>query len=261
VSGHYIEFEDVSISFGELDVLKKVSFYVDRGETLVIMGRSGVGKSVSLKIIMGFLKADSGRVIVAERDVTNATEAEFGEARQKVTMVFQSGGLFDSMTVAQNVAFPLVGREGMDERETSRRVNELLEMLEVKEFADNLPSDLSTGAKRAVAIARALAHDPEGILYDEPTTMVDPLMSAQVAGLILRLKEKMRKTSIVVTHDTHLGKLLADRLVFLQDGRVSFFGTWKDFQATEDPFLQLFQKEDELIPALDMQVSGAHPQG
>jgi phospholipid/cholesterol/gamma-HCH transport system ATP-binding protein len=261
VSGHYIEFQDVSISFGEQDVLKNVSFFVDHGETLVIMGRSGVGKSVSLKIIMGFLKADSGRVIVAKRDVTEATEQEFGEARKKVTMVFQSGGLFDSLTVAQNVAFSIEARDGMDDEAVNKRVDELLEMLEVREFADSLPSDLNTGAKRAVAIARALAHDPEGILYDEPTTMVDPLMSAQMAALILRMKEKFHKTSIVVTHDTHLGKLLADRLVFLQEGRVAFFGTWKDFEATQDPFLQLFQKEDGLIPALDLQVSDGRLQG
>jgi phospholipid/cholesterol/gamma-HCH transport system ATP-binding protein len=200
-------------------------------------------------------------VIVAEREVTGATEEEFAEARKKVTMVFQSGGLFDSLTVAQNVAFPIQGRAGMNEQAVSSRVNELLEMLEVKELAGSLPSDLNTGAKRAVAIARALAHDPEGILYDEPTTMVDPLMSLQMASLILRLKEKFHKTSIVVTHDTHLGKLLADRLVFLQEGRVAFFGTWNEFQASQDPFLQLFQKEDELIPALDMQVTEGRLQG
>jgi phospholipid/cholesterol/gamma-HCH transport system ATP-binding protein len=167
-------------------------------------------------------------------------------------MVFQSGALFDSLTVAENVAFPLTGGENrLSEEEIDRKVNELLEMLEVSQFADRLPADLSTGTKRAVAIARALAEDPDGILYDEPTTMVDPLMAAHVSDLILKLKQKFRKTSIVVTHDTHLAKKLADRVIFLQDGRVAFFGTWTELENSTDPFLRLFLLEDEIIPALD----------
>ena len=124
-------------------------------------------------------------------------------------------------------------------------------MLEVTEFADRLPADLSTGTKRAVAIARALAENPEAILYDEPTTMVDPLMAAHVSDLILKLKKTLHKTSIVVTHDTHLGKKLADRVIFLQEGRVAFFGTWQELEASQDPFLRNFLLQDELIPALD----------
>jgi phospholipid/cholesterol/gamma-HCH transport system ATP-binding protein len=252
MSDHYIEFQNVSISFGDQPVLKDVCFFVDQGETLVIMGRSGVGKSVSLKILMGFLQPDEGRVIVAGRDITRMSEDELAGTRREVTMVFQSGALFDSLTVAQNVAFPLEGREGMDAEKIDARVDELLDMLEVKDLADNLPGDLSTGAKRAVAIARALAQDPEAILYDEPTTMVDPLMSAHIGDLILKLKEKFHKTSVVVTHDTHLAKKLADRLVFLHEGRLAFFGTWKEFESSPESFLRHFRLEDELIPALDV---------
>jgi phospholipid/cholesterol/gamma-HCH transport system ATP-binding protein len=252
MSEHFIEFDKICIGFGGEPVLKDVSFCVDRGETVVIMGRSGVGKSVSLKILMGFLKADSGRVIVEGQDVTAWPEEKFEELHTRVTMVFQSGALFDSLTAAENVAFPLEGKPDWDEGRIAARVKELLGMLEVEHMAESLPGDLATGTKRAVAIARALAMDPEAIFYDEPTTMVDPIMAAEVSGLILKLKTSLHKTSIVVTHDTHLAEKLADRVVFLHEGRVQFFGSWSEFAASKDPILQHFLREDELVPALDM---------
>jgi phospholipid/cholesterol/gamma-HCH transport system ATP-binding protein len=234
-------------------VLKDVSFFVEQGETAVIMGRSGVGKSVSLKLLLGFLEPDEGHIVVADQDVTGWTEEQFAGIRRRATMVFQSGALFDSLTVAENVAFPLTSVGGhLDQDEIDRRVAELLEMLEVSSFADRLPADLSTGTKRSVAIARALAENPEAILYDEPTTMVDPLMALHISDLIAKLKATLHKTSIVVTHDTHLAKKLADRVIFLHEGRVRFFGTWPDFAASSDPFLRNFLLEDKLIPALDL---------
>ena len=251
MSSHYFEFRNVYKSFDDNSVLRDVSFFSDRGQTAVIMGRSGVGKSVSLKLLLGFLRPDAGRIVVAGQDVTDWTEDEFAEMRRRVTMVFQSGALFDSLTVAENVAFPFTrgGREGHEESE--RRVAELLDMLEVSQFADRLPADLSTGTKRAVAIARALAEDPEAILYDEPTTMVDPLMAVHISDLILKLKESFHKTSIVVTHDTHLAKKLADRVIFLHEGSVAFFGDWREMEASNDPLIHNFLRQDELIPALD----------
>jgi ABC-type transporter Mla maintaining outer membrane lipid asymmetry ATPase subunit MlaF len=254
LSEHYIEFRDVSKSFDDHLVLDHVSFVVDPGETCVIMGRSGVGKSVTLKHILGFLKPDEGRVLVAGEDITDWPEDRLMQIRRRVTMVFQSGALFDSLTVAENIAFPLTDREGFDSERIDARVAELAKMLEVSEFLDKLPSELSTGTKRAVAIARALAQDPEAILYDEPTTMVDPLMAAHTSELIHKLKETLHKTSVVVTHDTHLGKKLADRLVFLQEGRVAYFGPWAGFESSSDPFLRNFRLQDELIPELDATV-------
>jgi len=252
MSGHYFEFQHVWKSFDENSVLKDVNFHVDRGETAVIMGRSGVGKSVSLKLLLGFLAPDEGRIIMGAEDVTGWTEQQFAEIRRRVTMVFQSGALFDSLTVAENVAFPLESRGGhLDHDSINARVRELLEMLEVADLADRYPAKLSTGTKRAVAIARALAENPEAILYDEPTTMVDPLMASHVSDLIVKLKQTLHKTSIVVTHDTHLAKKLADRVIFLVEGRVSFFGTWAELENTEDPFLRNFLAQDELVPALD----------
>lgn len=249
---NYFEFREVSKGFDGRPVLERVSFTVKRGETCVIMGRSGVGKSVSLKHIMGFLKPDSGQIFIDGRDVTDFSEKQFAEIRSKITMVFQSGALFDSLTVADNIAFPMEQQPGLTGADIDKNVDKLARLLEVHEVLDKLPGELSTGMRRAVAIARALAQNPESILYDEPTTMVDPIMAGHMGSLILRLKNAFHKTSIVVTHDTHLAKRLADSVVFLQDGKVTFFGSWQDFENSSDPFLQLFLKEDELIPALDV---------
>jgi phospholipid/cholesterol/gamma-HCH transport system ATP-binding protein len=249
---NYFEFRKVCKAFDDRLVLDHVSFFVKRGETCVIMGRSGVGKSVSLKHIMGFLKADSGQIIIDGEDVTHFREADFEAVRRKVTMVFQSGALFDSLTVGENMAFPLEGQPGMTADDIDAYVQKIAHMLEVDSVMDKLPSELSTGMKRAVAIGRALAQNPEAILFDEPTTMVDPIMAGHMGELILRLKKALQKTSIVVTHDTHLAKKLADLVVFLQDGRVTFFGPWADFENSSDPFLKNFRMQDELIPALDV---------
>ncbi len=239
-------------SFDERLVLDHVSFTVKRGETCVIMGRSGVGKSVSLKHILGFLKPDSGQVFIDGQDVTDYKEADFEEVRRKVTMVFQSGALFDSLTVGENMAFPLDGQPGLTAEDVDEYVMKIAHMLEVENVMDKLPSELSTGMKRAVAMGRALAQNPEAILFDEPTTMVDPIMAGHMGDLILRLKKAFQKTAIVVTHDTHLAKKLADVVVFLQEGRVALFGAWDEFENSSDPFLKNFRMQDELIPALDV---------
>jgi ABC-type transporter Mla maintaining outer membrane lipid asymmetry ATPase subunit MlaF len=242
----YIEFKDVSKAFGDNRVLDHVSFFVVPGETLCILGRSGVGKSVSLHSIMGFLKPDSGRVIVAFEDITDYSEEQLVEIRKKVTMVFQNGALFDSLTVGENVAFPLRERRDLSEEQIFQIIDGLLEMVGVKEMRDLLPSDLSTGMKRSVAIARALAAQPECVLYDEPTTMVDPLMAQLLGDLIKRLKFQLHLTSIVVTHDMRLAKKLADRVVFLHEGKAIFFGPYPEMERSNHPIVQEFLELDEL---------------
>src|SRR5438067_818612 len=172
---HYIEFRHVFKTFGR-PVLVDCNFHINPGETVAIIGRSGVGKSVSLGHIMGFLKPDSGRVIVAHEDVTDFSENELRRVRRKVTMVFQSGALFDSLTVAENVLFSLELREDYDAKNKEDVVDGLLEMVDIAEAKDAYPADLSTGYKRAVAIARALAAPPQCVLYDEPPTMFDTIM-------------------------------------------------------------------------------------
>ena len=238
--GPYIAFDHVSISFDELVVLEDVSFSVLPGETLCILGRSGVGKSVALKILMGFLKPDKGRVLVAGEDITKFSEFEMQAVRRKVTMVFQNGALFDSLSVGENVAFPLRERGDMADDEIQQIVRGMLEMVGVAGMEDQLPSDLSTGMKRSVAIARALASQPEAILYDEPTTMVDPLMGHLLGDLITRLKTQLHLTSIVVTHDMHLGRKLADRIVFLHQGKARFCGSVQEMDRSDDPVLKAF---------------------
>src|SRR5438105_557713 len=245
--GPYIEFKDVSKSFGSHVVLDDVSFQVMPGETVCILGRSGVGKSVALHHIMGFLKPDSGRVIVAHEDITDYPEEELERIRKKVTMVFQNGALFDSLTVGENVAFPLRERGDLSEEQIYQIVDGLLEMVGVKPMRDLLPSDLSTGMKRSVAIARALAAEPECVLYDEPTTMVDPLMAQLLGDLIQKLKYQLKLTSIVVTHDMRLAKKLADRVVFLHEAKCLFFGTVREMERCNDPVVQEFLELDELV--------------
>lgn len=243
----YIAFEHVSKSFGDFAVLKDVSFFVNPGETLCILGRSGVGKSVSLQILMGFLRADSGTVLVAGQDIAGFTESQMQEVRRKVTMVFQNGALFDSISVGENVAFSLRERGNMEEDQILQVVRGLLEMVGVAGMENLMPSDLSTGMKRSVAIARALAAQPAAILYDEPTTMVDPLMGHLLGELIQRLKMQLHLTSIVVTHDTRFAEKLADRVVFLHEGKARFFGTMDEMQRSSDPVLQEFLALDELV--------------
>ena len=242
----YIDFKNVSKSFGDKHVLIDVSFDVMPGEMVCILGRSGVGKSVSLHNIMGFLKPDAGRVIVAGEDITDYNEVQLEEIRKKVTMVFQNGALFDSLSVGENVAFPLREKRTFSEEQILQIVDGLLEMVGVKEMRDMLPSDLSTGMKRSVAIARALAAQPECVLYDEPTTMVDPLMGNLLGDLIARLKLQLHLTSVVVTHDMRLAKKLADRVVFLHEARVIFFGPYKEMEKSEEPIVKEFLELDEL---------------
>ncbi len=242
----YIDFQHVSKAFGENRVLDDVSFNVRSGETVCILGRSGVGKSVSLHNIMGFLKPDAGRVIVAHEDITDYGEVQLEAIRKKVTMVFQNGALFDSLTVGENIAFPLRERRDLTEDQIYQIVDGLLEMVGVGHMRELLPSDLSTGMKRSVAIARALAAQPECVLYDEPTTMVDPLMAQLLGDLIKRLKIQLHLTSVVVTHDMRLAKKLADRVVFLFEAKAIFFGSYADMEKCKEPIVQEFLELDEL---------------
>ena len=246
----YIEFIDVHKAFNGAPVLEGVSFEVRRGEMVVVLGRSGVGKSVTLKIIMGFLQPDVGRVMVEDRDVACMTEEELSLVRSRVTMVFQSGALFDSLTVGENVAYPMRERavrgQAMSEEQIQSRVAELLGKVELTEVRDAMPSSLSTGHRRAVAIARSLAAEPEAILYDEPTTMVDPLMAQTIGDLILKLKRETGLTSMVVTHDMRLARKLADRIVFLVDGRVVFFGPVSELDSAAEPVVREFIQLDEV---------------
>jgi phospholipid/cholesterol/gamma-HCH transport system ATP-binding protein len=242
---HYIEFRHVYKTF-DRPVLVDVNFYVDAGKTLAIIGRSGVGKSVSLSHIMGFMKPDKGQIIVGNMDITDMAEAELRLIRKRVTMVFQSGALFDSLTVGENILFSLELREDYDEKNKEDVVNGLLKMVDLVHVKDSFPTDLSTGYKRAVAIARALAAQPECILYDEPTTMVDPIMSDDLGNLMLRLKRQLSLTSIVVTHDLDLMRKVADSVMFLYEGEAIYFGPVSELEKCQHPHVQQFLAMDRV---------------
>jgi phospholipid/cholesterol/gamma-HCH transport system ATP-binding protein len=247
--GPIIQFDRVSISFNDRPVLEDVSFSVERGHTLCILGRSGVGKSVSLRMIMGFLKPDSGSIHVENQEITSLGEEGMRAIRKRVTMVFQNGALFDSLSVRENVAFPLRERGGLNDEQIDQIVGRLIGLVGAEDVTDALPASLSTGRKRAVAMARALAAQPEVVLYDEPTTMVDPLIARRLGGLIQRLKHQLGFTSIVVTHDTRFARQLADTVLFLHLGRALFFGPIAKFLASTDPDIKQFLTLDAyLVP-------------
>ena len=246
-----IEFRNVGISFGERKILEQVSFSVGHGETLCILGRSGVGKSVSLRMLMGFLKPDSGEIFVDGQEITGFDEEGMQAIRRRVTMVFQNGALFDSLSVRENVAFPLREHGDLSEEEIQELVARLICLVGAEDVVDSLPASLSTGRKRAVAIARALAARPEVVLYDEPTTMVDPIIARRMGDLIQRLKQERGFTSIVVTHDMRFAERLADRVLFLHQGEALFFGPLSDFLASsEEPIQQFLKLDAYALPAV-----------
>lgn len=254
VEGHpvpMVSFSHVSMSFGEHKVLDNVSFTVNRGETLCILGRSGVGKSVALRILMGFLKPQVGSIRVEGEEINGLSEEGMQTILKRVTMVFQNGALFDSLTVRENVAFPLRERGGLAEEQIQQIVERLIALVGAEDVAEELPASLSTGRRRAVAIARALAAQPEVVLYDEPTTMVDPIIARRLGTLIQRLKHQLGFTSIVVTHDMRFAERLADTVLFLHQGRAAFFGPLSAFMVSPDPNIQQFLTLDAYaIPAV-----------
>ncbi|WP_420236669.1 ABC transporter ATP-binding protein [Telmatobacter bradus] len=239
-----IQFEHVSIAFNERPVLEDVSFFVNRGETLCILGRSGVGKSVSLRLLMGFLKPDSGSIRVGGQQINALDEESLRQIRKHVTMVFQNGALFDSLSVRENVAFPLRERGDLSEEAILAEADRLIRLVNAEDAVDALPASLSTGRKRAVAIARALAANPKVVLYDEPTTMVDPIIARRMGDLIQQLKVQTGFTSIVVTHDMRFARRLADRVLFLDQGKAHYFGSLQGFLDLQDATIRQFLELD-----------------
>jgi phospholipid/cholesterol/gamma-HCH transport system ATP-binding protein len=243
---YFIEFVDVSKSFDDRKILDGVSFKVEQGETFAILGPSGVGKTVTLTHAVGLLKPDKGRIIVDGEDITDMKERELAAIRRKVQLVFQSGALFDSLSVWENVAFPLTD-SGNTDQEIERQVAEYLSLVEIEDLADLMPSELSTGMKRAVAIARAVAAHPKAILYDEPTTMVDPLMSQTVNNLIRKMQRQLKLTQMVVTHDiANCAEKVADHVALLNEGKFVFIGTMSELYASDHPVVREFVEEDRI---------------
>jgi phospholipid/cholesterol/gamma-HCH transport system ATP-binding protein len=245
----FVEFVDVHKSYGPKHVLRGATVKVYRGEVLVILGGSGTGKSVTLRHMLGLEPPDSGRVIVEEEDITDLPEEELYRVRKKFGMLFQSGALFDSMTVFENVAFPLREHTEMNDAEITRAVREKLELVNLPNTEHLMPVDLSGGMRKRVGLARSIVLDPKVILYDEPTTGLDPITSQTINELIIDLQAKLNVTSVVVTHDIHSAFSVGDRIAFLNQGVFEWVGTMDDARDSDHPKLREFLKASAVVAA------------
>lgn len=239
--GPVIEMQGVSLSF-DLPILEDISLIAEEGETIVIVGESGTGKSTALKLILRLLVPEKGCVMIDGEDITHLSFEEALKVRQKIGMVFQGAALFDSLTVFENVAYPLREHTDMNEEEIEERVREKLQFVDLDpdEVVDKLPSELSGGMRKRVGIARGLANDPDVMLYDEPTSGLDPLTTGTITRLIMKLQRELKVTSIVVSHDIRSAFRMATKVALLHDHKIVFFGTPEEMSAAEDAYIRDF---------------------
>jgi phospholipid/cholesterol/gamma-HCH transport system ATP-binding protein len=230
-------------SFGSQTVLNGVDLTAERGETVVVLGRSGTGKSVLLKLIVGLQQPDSGSIRIQGQNIVGLGMDGLNEARMKMGFLFQQAALYDSLTVEQNVEFPIVRHTTLSDAERSERVRGLLASVGMEQDLTKMPSDISGGMQKRVGLARALALDPDILLFDEPTSGLDPITAAEIGQLIVKLKKERNLTSVVVTHDVHGAKSFADRMVLLREGKVVIDGTFVQLEKSPDPFVVQFLKD------------------
>jgi phospholipid/cholesterol/gamma-HCH transport system ATP-binding protein len=230
-------------SFGPQKVLNGIGLEVARGETVAVLGRSGTGKSVLLKLLIGLQRPDSGSVRVAGQEIASLDAKRLNELRKKMGFLFQQSALYDSLTVEENVAFPLTRHTPMSGQERKKRARELLGSVGMDRDLDKLPSEISGGMQKRVGLARALALDPEILLFDEPTAGLDPITAAEIGKLILDLKARRKMTAVVVTHDVRGAKLFADRLLLINEGSIVAEGSFADLDKSQDPFVVQFLKD------------------
>lgn len=235
-----IEFKDVSKSFGDNDVLRKACLAIFRGETITIIGGSGMGKSVFLKLLLGVLRPDEGSVLFDGRDIGEMGERRLSRMRRRIGMLFQGAALFDSLTVLENVAYPLREHFSYSEDQIKRIVSDKLKMVGLDGAEEMLPADLSGGMKKRVGLARAIATDPDIILYDEPTTGLDPANTKRICRLIREMQARLGVTSVIVTHDMEAAFSVTDRLAMIYGKRFGFIGTSDEARASDDPTVQNF---------------------
>jgi phospholipid/cholesterol/gamma-HCH transport system ATP-binding protein len=255
-----IELRDVHKRFDQLVVLDGLSLKVEAGESVVVIGASGSGKSVTLKLIVGLLQPDSGEVFFDGKPIHGLSQRALVPIRRQIGFLFQGGALFDSMTVEENVGFPLSEQTNKTQQEIDRLVDANLMMVGLPEVRNKMPSELSGGQRKRVALARAIAMEPRLILYDEPTTGLDPVRSDVINELILKLQRELQVTSVVVTHDMHSAFKVGNRIVMLSDGRIIFNGTPQELRDSEIPTVRRFVRgeadERELASLRE-----AHPDG
>ena len=238
-----IEIKNLQKSFGDNVVLQDINLTVNKGENIVILGKSGVGKSVTIKCIVGLLTQDAGSLKVFDEEVSEMNEDKLKELRTKIGFLFQSGALYDSMTVRENLSFPLTRVLRIkDQQEIDTRIIDILESVGLADAIDKMPSDLSGGMRKRIGLARTLIVKPEIILYDEPTTGLDPITSREISELILEMQKKYQTTSLIITHEIACAKITADKVVIMKDGKYIEEGSFDDLQKSKDPFVQSFFK-------------------
>ena len=227
-------------SFGVQQVLKGIDLEVNKGEILAVLGKSGTGKSVLLRLLIGLEKADAGSICIFGKETGNLQMDQLNEIRLKIGFLFQEGALYDSLTIAENVAFPLRRHTKMSDADRQKKVRELLNSVGLDRDLEKMPGGISGGMRKRVGLARALALDPEILLFDEPTAGLDPITAAEIGTLIEKQRKERNVTSIVVTHDMHAAHHFSDRLVMLKEGNILLTGTFDDFQKSKDPFVAQF---------------------
>ena len=235
-----IEVRDLHKGFGAQKVLNGISFTLGESESVVIIGRSGCGKSVLLKHLIGLLRADSGQVIIDGQEISNMPERQLLEVRRKFGMLFQSAALFDSLNVAENIAFVLRREHKLSEAEIKERVEEVLELVELPGTQKKKPSELSGGMRKRVGLARAIIYKPEIVLYDEPTTGLDPIVSDSIDNLIIRVRERLKITTVVVTHDTRSMRRVGQKILMMVNGKIYASGSPEEIFSSQDPVIHRF---------------------
>ncbi len=235
-----LNIENVSKSFDRNKVLKNISVNVYKGENLVIFGRSGTGKSVLLKLIVKLLEPDSGNIFYRNKNLNSLSAKEIIQIRKHIGFLFQSGALYDSMSVRENLAFPLKKIFNLSEKEIIEKINKTLELVGLVSAIDKMPAELSGGMRKRIALARTIITEPELILYDEPTTGLDPITSKEISELILSLQHQLKMTSVVVTHDLICAEIIADRVIFLKDGEIYKEGLFDEIKQSNDLFIRNF---------------------
>lgn len=236
-----IDIRQLKKSFGSQEILKDVTLQLGSGENLVVMGKSGSGKSVLIKCLVGLLTPDSGSITILEQDVTGLQRKELNQLRQKIGFLFQSGALYDSMTVKQNIEFPLRRiKKGLTEKEITEKVQEVLENVDLVDALNKMPSALSGGMRKRISLARTIVVDPLIMLYDEPTTGLDPVTSDEISALIMDVQKKYKTSSIIITHDIKCALHTANRMIMLKDGTVFKEGKPEEFKQSTDEYIQSF---------------------
>ena len=241
VENPVIDISHLQKSFGHQEILKDISLQLGLGENLVVLGKSGSGKSVLIKCMVGLLRPDAGNITILDQDVTSLQRKELNQLRQKIGFLFQGGALYDSMTVKQNIEFPLRRiKKGLTEKEIAAKVHEVLENVDLVDALNKMPADLSGGMRKRISLARTIVVDPQIMLYDEPTTGLDPITSDEISSLIMDVQKKYKTSSIIITHDIKCALHTANRMIMIKDGTVFKEGKPEEFVQSTDEFIRSF---------------------